>query len=139
MQVERGAIRRYAEAIDDSNPIYWDVDYAKTTRYGELICPPGFFGWPIKAEAIPICREVVEITNKIPELTGLPTLLDASIEHEFVRPIRAGDTLTVIPRIVNIEPREAKGKKRVFFTYEISFINQNGSLVAHSSILHIFL
>ncbi|TET38047.1 MAG: MaoC family dehydratase, partial [Dehalococcoidia bacterium] len=41
MEVERGAIRRYADAIDDPNPLFRDVEHARSSRYGEMICPPG--------------------------------------------------------------------------------------------------
>ena len=47
-KVEEGAIKRYAEAIDDPNPLYNDVEYARKSKYGRLICPPGFTGWPQK-------------------------------------------------------------------------------------------
>ena len=47
-KVEGGAIQRYAEAIDDQNPLYNDVEYAKRSKYGRLICPPGFTGWSAK-------------------------------------------------------------------------------------------
>jgi len=29
MEVERGAIKRYADAVDDRNPVYWDEEYAR--------------------------------------------------------------------------------------------------------------
>ena len=43
--VERGAIARFAEAVDDPNPLYSDLEYAQNSRYGSIIAPPGFFGW----------------------------------------------------------------------------------------------
>jgi len=48
MEVEKGAIKRYADAVGDFNPIYWDEEYASNSRYGSIIAPPGFFGWPIR-------------------------------------------------------------------------------------------
>ena len=44
MEVEKGAIKKYADAVDDHNPLYWDDEYAKNSRYGSIIAPPGFFG-----------------------------------------------------------------------------------------------
>ncbi len=40
--IERGAVRRFAEAIGDSNPLYLDEEAAKRTRHGGLIAPPTF-------------------------------------------------------------------------------------------------
>ncbi len=40
--VEIGAIKKFAEAIGDSNPIYSDERAALKTRYAGLIAPPTF-------------------------------------------------------------------------------------------------
>ena len=55
--VERGAVRKFAEAIGDPNPLFVDERAAKISRYGALIAPPTFprtfeygqirgMGWP---------------------------------------------------------------------------------------------
>ncbi|EPR29903.1 hypothetical protein I656_00403 [Geobacillus sp. WSUCF1] len=40
--VERGAVKKFAEAIGDPNPIYWDEETGKRSRYGRNIAPPTF-------------------------------------------------------------------------------------------------
>lgn len=40
--VERGAVRRFAEAIADPSPLYTDEEVAMKSRYGRLIVPPTF-------------------------------------------------------------------------------------------------
>ena len=40
--VERGAVRKFAEAIGDPNPLYVDEEAAKKSRYAGLIAPPTF-------------------------------------------------------------------------------------------------
>jgi acyl dehydratase len=40
--VERGAVRRFAEAIADPSPLYVDEDAARGSRYGRLLAPPTF-------------------------------------------------------------------------------------------------
>ena len=40
--VERGAVRRFAEAIADSSPLYTDEEVAAQSRYGHLLAPPTF-------------------------------------------------------------------------------------------------
>lgn len=55
--VERGAVKKFAEAIGDANPLYVDEEAARRSRYGGLIAPPTFprtfeygrieeMGWP---------------------------------------------------------------------------------------------
>lgn len=40
--VERGMVRRFAEAIGDLNPIYIDEEVGRRSRYGRNIAPPTF-------------------------------------------------------------------------------------------------
>lgn len=40
--VEKGAVRKFAEAIGDPNPLYLDEEAAKASRYGGLIAPSTF-------------------------------------------------------------------------------------------------
>jgi acyl dehydratase len=40
--VERGAVRRFAEAIAAPSPLYIDEDAAGSSRYGSLLAPPTF-------------------------------------------------------------------------------------------------
>lgn len=36
-------IRHYADGIGDTNPLWRSEEYAKNTRYGGIIAPPGFW------------------------------------------------------------------------------------------------
>ncbi|BDG47183.1 MaoC family dehydratase N-terminal domain-containing protein [Parageobacillus sp. KH3-4] len=40
--VERGAVKKFAEAIGDPHPIYWDEEAGKISRYKANIAPPTF-------------------------------------------------------------------------------------------------
>lgn len=40
--VEKGAVRKFAEAIGDDNPLYTDEEAAKSSRHGRLVAPPTF-------------------------------------------------------------------------------------------------
>ncbi len=40
--VEQGAVRRFAEAVGDANPLYTDEAAAKNSRYGRIVAPPTF-------------------------------------------------------------------------------------------------
>ncbi len=40
--VERGAVRAFAEAIGDRNPLYMDEEVAKKSRYHRCMAPPTF-------------------------------------------------------------------------------------------------
>ena len=42
LEVEKGAIIKFAEAIGDDNPLYVDEVAARASRFGGLIAPPTF-------------------------------------------------------------------------------------------------
>ena len=71
VEVERGAIRRFAEAIGDPNPLYNDEAAARKTRFGGMIAPPTF------------CRSlgaaIPEIKINMPAFRGL----DGGSEWEY--------------------------------------------------------
>ncbi len=40
--VERGAVKKFAEAVGDEHPIYMDEETGKASQYGRNIAPPTF-------------------------------------------------------------------------------------------------
>jgi acyl dehydratase len=130
-EVERGAIRKYADAIADRNPLYWDEEHARNSRYGSIIAPPGFAGWPTQwTGAMPflppsgIRGTVLETMAKL----GYPRVLDGGVEFEFMLPVRAGDILVGSTKVLDIYERESKGSKMMFCVFEITYTNQNSAV-----------
>ena len=133
MEVEKGAIKRYADAVGDFNPIYWDDEYAKNSRYGSIIAPHGFFGWPTRwSELGPTHSKLREEMLAAVTQAGYSRVLDGGIEYEFFSPARAGDILAALPRIISIYERETKTGTLAFSVMETTYTNQNGALVARA-------
>jgi acyl dehydratase len=40
--IERGAVKRFAQAIGDLNPLYYDDNAARASTHGRLVAPPTF-------------------------------------------------------------------------------------------------
>ncbi len=123
-KVEEGAIFRYAEAIGDPNPLFNDVEYARNSRYGRVICPPGFTGWALKGK-----MRITEIFDKLIKAGAPPRILDGGVEFEFFLPIGVGDTLVATSKIAEIVEKDSKGGKILITTVETTYINQNGDVV----------
>ena len=126
-KVEEGAIQRYAQAIGDSNPLYNDPDFASKTKYGRLLVPPGFTGWPVKAG-----RPTDKLFESLVKAGAPPRLLDGGVEFEFIEPVGAGDVLTATTKIANITDRETRLGKTMFTTVEVTFVNQKGDVALKS-------
>ncbi|MHB1420297.1 MAG: MaoC family dehydratase N-terminal domain-containing protein [Bacillota bacterium] len=114
-EVEKGAIRKFAEAVGDPNPIYRDEEYAKTTVHGAIIAPPSFpttFRAPMPGV----------------NLWGMKILHGAQ-EYSYVRPIKAGDKITVQTRISDVYEKAGGSGKMTFMVTETSGKDEQGELV----------
>ena len=132
-QVEKGAIRRYAEAVGNDNALYRDEEYARRSRFGWIIAPPGFFGWPVEpANASTGLPDIVVELQEALARAGFPRILDGGITYEYRLPVRAGDTLVATPRISDIVEKQGKSGAMMMCLFEMSYVNQNGDLVARS-------
>ena len=137
--VEKEVIRRFADAMGDTNPLYWDEEYAKKSRYGSIIAPPGFISapwfsgrprkWGQKGETAP--DETAGVRPAISE-AGFGRILDGGIEYEFFKSVKAGDTITSQSTITDITVQEGRTGKMVFLTTETTYTNQNGEVVVKS-------
>lgn len=128
-EVEKGAIRRYVDAVGNDNPLYQDEAHARKTRYGGLISPPGFFGWPVKTE--PQSESVLAAMAAV-EKAGFTRLLDGGIVYDFFRPVRPGDRLIVYMKVKDITERQSKGGTMIVMELEANYLNEDGDLVARS-------
>jgi acyl dehydratase len=118
LAVERGAIRRFAEAIGDPNPLWTDEAQARRTRYGGVVAPPTF----LRSAARPILP--------VPELDSLTRVLDGGSEWRYYEPVRPGDIITSVTRVVNLSQRNLSIGPAVFLVAETTYTNQSQQVVA---------
>lgn len=129
--VEKGAIKRYAEAVGNDNPLYWDEEYAKKSLYGGIIAPPGFFGWPTKTPCS--CTGLADIVGELQAALargGFPRILDGGISYEFFLAVHAGDTLVASHKVSGLTEKEGKSGNMIICNFETTYVNQNGDVVA---------
>jgi len=117
-EVEKGAIRAFANAIGDDNPLYHDEAYARARGFASLVAPPTF-----------------PATFRMPKPPVLESLelrrtLHGEQEFTYTRPIVAGDILRCVNVLTDIYEREGKqGGKMVFFILETRGEDLEGNLV----------
>lgn len=135
-EVEKGAIRRFVEAVEDPNPLYWDEDYARKTRYGGVIAPPGFYGLPggeVPGAEISMDFGIL-LAPMVKSLPGMTEIMESAVnggtEGEFFRPVRPGDILLAYFKLIDITEKSGKLGPMVLFPFEQTFKNRVGQLVA---------
>ncbi|KOG80987.1 MULTISPECIES: MaoC family dehydratase N-terminal domain-containing protein [Streptomyces] len=95
-EVGREKIREFAEAVGDTNPAYVDAEAARALGHADVIAPPTFvFSITYRAAG-----QVVQD----PQL-GLDysRVVHGDQKFSYVRPVRAGDRLTVTSTIESIK------------------------------------
>lgn len=118
--VEKGHIKRFAQAIGDENPIYYDEEYAKKTRYGGIIAPPLFL----------IDTGLVKFVDKLVAMCPDLANINGSTEIEFYRPMMIGDRIKTVAKLVDVEEKVGKSGPMILLTIEVTYTNQRQELVA---------
>lgn len=119
VEVERGAIVRYADAICDPNPMYRDRAYAQAHGSQDIVAPPGFLGWPVSE----------------PQSVRLPSPffrnVTGGMELVYERPIRAGERLIATAKLVEINEKQGRpGVGHMLFqVIETTYRDMDGKVV----------
>jgi len=133
--VSESDIRKWAIAVywpETPARIYWDVDYAATTRWGTIIAPRDFnpFAWPIvEARAERPARERATADgDKGRSNKGRRGMNGGQVDTYGV-PMRLGDVITSRSRLRDWDERETRLGLTLFSFSETEWRNQDSALV----------
>ena len=118
LEVEKGAIMRFAEAIGDPNPVYTDEAAARKSQFGSLVAPPTFL------------RSMRDVRPMLPFDIPFERLLDAGSDWQYLQPVRPGDRITAVARITAMQERTGRLGLMLFITTEITYTNQFNEVAA---------
>ena len=108
-EIEKGMVRKFAEAIDDPNPLW------------RQIAPPTF----------PAALVPTELWHKMTSAPcPLARFLHGSSELEYYQSIRVGDVISVTARLDKLRKMEGKEGTTLFMIMETTYKNQKGDVVA---------
>ena len=114
--IEEGMIRRFAEAIEDDNPLYHDSEFAQKSPFGGKIAPPTFaFEW--------------NHHEALTDITLPGPLIRAGNEYEFIQPLRLGDIITSKSKISDVYEKQGRSGTMIFITCESTYTNQRNELL----------
>ena len=117
-QATKDGIRHFAHGIGDSNPLFTDEEYAKKSKYGNIVAPGAY----------------LYSVNWINMGYGGPGVHGwySGGDWEWYKPVSAGDEFTVIGIFRDLVPKKGKmGAGRTWIDYgDVIYINQKGEIVA---------
>ena len=118
LEVEKGAIIKFAEAIGDDNPVFNDEAAARASQYGGLIAPPTFLRSAVSARP--------ELSFDVP----FERVLDGGSDWDYFEPVRPGDRITAVSRVEDITERNGRIGLMLIQTIVITYTNQFEKVVA---------
>ena len=117
-EIEKGAIIKFAQAIGDDNPFFNDEESARDSRFGGIIAPPTFL------------RSVDTSRPELPYEFPFNRRLDGGSDWEYFAPIRAGDRITAVSRIDDINERTGRLGLMIIMSTTTTYRNQFDQIVA---------
>jgi len=106
-EIEKGMVRKFAEAVEDPNPAWQEVT------------PPTF-----PAALVPTSL----IHRLFNARTSLTRLLNGTSDLEYVKPIKIGDTISVTAKLTRLRQVTGKDGPTLFMFTEVTWTNQCGEV-----------
>ncbi len=116
--VEKNAIRRFAEALGDANPLYVDEAAAKAAGFSGLVAPPTF---PVTLVANDRFRHSLDL--------GTRNILHGEQVIEASRSLVAGDRITVKSKVADVQERTGASGSMDVLVVEDEGRDDKGELV----------
>ncbi len=137
-EVDKESIRRFVNAVGDSNPVYRDNEYARKSRYGSIIAPPGFissvwyWGESSEKDSGSLNKKLTGMFGLIQALdgAGYHSTIDSSIDYEFYKPIKAGDVIKSESIIKDMKERKSEEGNVVFLITETIYTDKKDEIAA---------
>jgi len=129
-QVTARDIKRFAQAIGDTNPLYVDEVFAKKSSFGAIIAPP-LFCQVMAFEDVPV-EELPADLSPIELAVDLPVnrTVGGSSKYEFYQYVSPGDMITVTSSVVSVEQKQGRNGMLFLVSVETRYKNQFGERVA---------
>jgi len=129
-ELGRSALRYFALALGDDNPMYHDDAIAGQSVHGGVIAPPTFV-----CETNQIFQRPADENGYIGHHWDLPLpstrFIRGGNAYEFHQPVRADDRVAVTWTLVDIYERDTRScGQLVFVVSEARYRNQRGELLA---------
>ena len=128
--------QRWAAAVKDRNPLYFDASFARAHGYRDVIMPPMYLSHvtlgvanldALRPDGIPGGSG----SGDIP-LPNCPRRMAGGENITFHQPVYDGDVITSARVVESIEEKHGRSGAFVLVTSRTSYVNQDGVTVAEA-------
>ncbi|MET7402552.1 MaoC family dehydratase N-terminal domain-containing protein [Dactylosporangium sp. NPDC005572] len=132
--VSRREFQRWAAALDDWNPLYFDDEFAREYGYREAVAPALFIGCvtrsPVALGSLRPDGLPAQPSSGMVPLPYTPRYMAGGDVWEFLASAYDGDRITASRRIVALEQKEGRSGPFVIITGRTSYVNQDNVTIA---------
>lgn len=124
-------VHHWCQALGDTNPAYVDEDYARSSRRGELIAPPGMLQtWIMDAPRDPARPGPNDEVMRRLDEAGYTSVVAVNYEHDYLRELRHGERISVrsFAEDLSAEKKTALGSG-YFTTVRYEYTTDDGEVV----------
>jgi acyl dehydratase len=138
-EVTTTGIRAFARGVGYDDPTYFDVEAAAAAGYAALPAPVCYMGTPVYIPGRSDERFSWPLSARPGLGHGLKGLLDGGTDTTYERPLRAGDTLTAVSAVVDLEVKQSRSLGAMLVvTSETTFLDDGGNMIARQRSQAIF-
>lgn len=135
-RVVKQEFQRWAAAVKDRNPLYFDAEFARAHGYRDVVMPPMYLGHvthgvadldALRPDGIPGGGG----PNDLP-LPATPRRMAGGESVQFFHPVYDGDVLTSVRVIESIEEKHGRSGAFILVTSRTTYTRQDGATVAET-------
>jgi len=135
-EVHRLQWQRWAAAVGDHNPLWFDTDYARVNGYDDVICPPLFLQYVVLG--VTSLDELRPDGSSGAVSGGLafpraPRRMAGGESTTFHLPAYHRDEVEMVRTISSIVEKEGRSGRFVLVTWHTTYRNQRSELVAEAT------
>ena len=121
VEVEKGAIRKFAESLEDDNPIYYNIEAAIAAGYRTIVAPTTF-PTTFRLSARPFWLSSLRQER----------IMAGEQSFTYHRPIYAGDVLTCRFHLKGVEDKVGSSGRLQIISQEMIIDDLDGKMVARN-------
>lgn len=120
--------QRYAQAVGDLNPIYFDLEAARSAGYDGLVVPPTYVPYAL-VQGRPLGEIAVDglFVGERPLRLDVGRVMFGGEEWDFAAPVLAGDVITAETVLSAIDQKDGSKGPFVRITRETTYTRQEGA------------
>lgn len=133
--VVKKEFQRWAAAVKDRNPLYFDAAAARAAGYRDVVAPPLYVQY--------VTLGVTDLDKLRPDgipgsgggdipLPACPRRMAGGESWQFHAPLYDGDVITATRRIADIAEKHGRSGRFVLVTFLGTYTNQDGVVVAEN-------